>query len=196
MSNIQTPVFRASYPNLFTPRAMKDNPTGPKKYSLTMLFPKGADLAALKAAAKAAAEENWGADQAKWPKNLRLPFRDQKELTQKDGVTIQDGCVEGAIFIRASGSDKKRPLVIDGNRQPLEEADFYPGCYARAIVRAFAYDQSGNRGISFGLQAVQKVKDGEPLGGGARPEDFEVVEGYGSGGDAGSASTDNVFDLG
>ena len=59
----------------------------------------------------------------------------------------------------------------------IEEKDFYPGCYARATVRAFAYDQAGNRGVAFGLQNIQKLADGEPLGGRTKPhDDFEPVD--------------------
>lgn len=165
--NVMTPEFRVSFPNVFRPGKALQEGAKPK-YSLTMLFPKGADLSKLKAAAKGAAVDKWGADEKKWPKNLRLPFRDQ-------GEKEFEGYEEGAIFINATSSNK--PGLVDSQVQDIiEEHEFYPGCYARATVRAFAYDQAGNRGISFGLQNVQKTKDGEPLGGRTRPsDDFEAV---------------------
>jgi len=142
---------------------------GEPKYSITMLFPKGADLSALKNAATEAATEKWGADKTKWPKNLRIPFRNQSEKEF-------EGYEKDAIFITATS--KQRPGLVDTNVQEIiEEKDFYPGCYARATVRAFAYDQAGNRGVSFGLQNVQKLADGDPLGGRTRPsDDFEPVQ--------------------
>jgi hypothetical protein len=167
MENVITGKFRVSFPYVFRPgKAM--NPGAEPKYSLTMLFPKDADLSKLKAAATAAATEKWGLDQTKWPKGLRNPFRDQSE---KEFEGYEKGC----IFITATS--KQRPGLVDAKLQDIiEEKDFYPGCYARASVRAFAYDQTGNRGVSFGLQNVQKLADGEPLGGRTRPtDDFEPV---------------------
>lgn len=169
MDNVITGKFRVSFPNIFRPqKAMANSPNQEPKYGLTMLFPLGADLTALKNAAKQAAVEKWGADSTKWPKNLRLPFRDQ-------GEKEFEGYEKGAIFITATS--RQRPGLVDQKRQDIiEEKDFYPGCYARASVRAFAYDTNGNRGVSFGLQNVQKLADGEPLGGRTRPtDDFEPV---------------------
>ena len=151
---IMTPEFRVSYPALFKPRANKndDGTLGTPKYEITMLFPKGADLSKLKRAAEEAVKEKW---KDKPPKNLRSPFRDQGE---KEG----DGYVEGAIFVCA------RSLLKPGlvNRQCddiIDQTEIYPGCYARATVRAYAYDKNGNKGVSFDLCNVQKTRDGEPL---------------------------------
>ena len=165
--NVITPEFRVSFANVFRP-AKPMQAGAEAKYGLTMLFPKGADLSALKKAAQDAVVEKWGADQAKWPKNLRNPFRDQ-------GERDYEGFEEGAVFINATS--KQRPGLVDAKVQDIiEEHQFYSGCYARASVRAFAYDQAGNRGVAFGLQNVQKLRDGDPLGGRSRPsDDFEPV---------------------
>jgi hypothetical protein len=164
--NIITCEFRVSFPYLFRPnKPMAEGQVG--KYSITMLFPKGADLSALYAAAKDAATEKWG-EKDKWPKNLRTPFRDQ-------GEKEFEGYEKGLVFITATS--KQRPGLVDAKLQDIiEERDFYPGCYARASVRAFAYDNTGNRGVSFGVQNVQKLRDGDPLGNRTRPaDDFEAV---------------------
>ena len=59
----------------------------------------------------------------------------------------------------------------------LDESEIYSGCYGKVSLRAFAYDQKGNKGVSFGLQNVQKVRDGESLGGRVNPQDeFKPVE--------------------
>ena len=165
--NVMTPRFRVSFPNVFRPGKVMQVGAEPK-YNCTMLFEKGADLTALKNAAQAAVVEKWGSDKAKWPKNLRSPFRDQ-------GEKEFEGYVKGAVFINAAS--KQRPGLVDEKVQDIiEEKDFYPGCYARATVRAFAYDQAGNRGVSFGLQNIQKLAEGEPLGGRTKPQDdFEPV---------------------
>lgn len=172
-SKVTTPEFRVSYPNVLKPKLNKLS--GQSEYSLVALFPKGADLSKLIAAAKEAMEEEWGSDKAKHPKNLRTPFRDQAEK-EKDG-TLPSGHEAGAIFINLKS--KQRPGVIDrtGN-DILEESDFYAGCFAHATVVAYTYDNAGNKGVSFGLQNIQKLKEGEPLGGRTKPQnDFAPIEG-------------------
>lgn len=165
--NVITDKFQVSFPYVFRP-SKPMQPNAEPKYSLTMRFAKDANLAPLKAAALAAAAEKWGADQTKWPKGMRNPFRDQGE---KEFEGFEKGC----IFITATS--KQRPGLVDAKLQDIiEEKDFYPGCYARASVRAFAYDTAGNRGVAFGLQNIQKLADGAPLGGRTRPaDDFEPV---------------------
>jgi hypothetical protein len=71
-----------------------------------------------------------------------------------------------------------RPGIVDANLQEIiSEDDFYSGCYARATLTAFAYDKLGNKGVAFGLQNIQKLKDGEHLSGRKNAEsDFEAVE--------------------
>ena len=49
MSKSKTPLFRASYPQLFEPKAMKQ---GGEKYSLTMIFDTDADLKEMRVAVK------------------------------------------------------------------------------------------------------------------------------------------------
>lgn len=181
---LNTPRFRGSYLNVF--KARKNDLNGKDEYSIVALFPKGADLAALKAAANAAIVEKLGADKTKWPKGLRNPFRDQAER-EKDGK-MPDGHEAGAIFINLKSTEK--PGVVDANVQDiLEERQVYSGAYYIANVRPFYYDQKGNRGVSFGLLNLQKVADGDPLGGRVRPTDaFKAVEGA-----AVAASAEDVF---
>ena len=160
---IMTPEFRVSFPAVFKARSSKsddDGDAGTPKYGITMLFAKDADLSKLKAAAQAAAKEKWG---DKIPKNLRTPFRDQ-------GDKGLEGYVEGAVFINATSLQK--PGLVDRNREDIiDETEFYAGCYARATLRAFAYDKKGNKGVAFGLNNVQKLRDGESLSGRTRAQD-------------------------
>lgn len=175
---VMTPEFRVSFPHVFKAQKPMNEGAEPK-YGISMLFPKGADLSKLKAIAKEAIQEKWG---DKPPKNLRSPFRDQ-------GEKEYSGYEEGAIFVNATS--KMKPGIVDRNREDIiSEEDFYAGCYARATIRAFAYDVSGNRGVGFGLQNLQKLRDGEPLGGRTSPQsDFEDV----AGGDDGEV--DDASDL-
>ena len=158
--NLMTSEFRVSYPSVFEPKLNDLN--GKMEYSLVALFPKGADLSALKTAAEKAIIAKWGADRAKWPKNLRTPFRDQ-------GEKESDGYVPGAIFVTLKSNQK--PGVVDANVQPvIDPSQIYAGCYGRATVRAYAYSNKGNNGVAFGLQNFQKTRDGESLTGRMKPE--------------------------
>ena len=47
----------------------------------------------------------------------------------------------------------------------LDRAEVYSGCYARVSINFYAFNTNGNRGIACGLGNIQKVRDGEPLGG-------------------------------
>lgn len=175
-----TPKFRVSFPNVFKAKSFKDQEA---KYSTVMLFSKKTDLSAMKKAAENAAIEKWG-PKDQWPKKkvikkdksvkyvslIKMPFRDGDiERADKEGY-------EGHIFVNASS--KKQPGLVDEDRQAIiNEEDFYAGCYARAELIAFAYDNSGNMGVSFSLQNIQKMGDGEAFSGRRNAEDvFDTVE--------------------
>jgi hypothetical protein len=184
-NNIITPHFRVSYPHVFKPQLNKLN--NKDEFSVVCLFPMEADMpadmkqrwAALKKEVERVVIEKWGSDKTKWPKNLRLPFKKQemKEDAKTGKTYLPAGYIEGAPMLNLKSS--QRPGLIDQNKTPiLDETEFYAGCWAHATIRAYAYDQVGNRGVAFGLQNIQKVKDGEPLAGRPRAEDeFAPIEG-------------------
>lgn len=163
---VLTPEFRVAFPHVF--QAHKANANADPKFAVTMVFPKDADLSALKKLAAEAAREKWG---DKIPPNLRSPFRSGAEKAHLDGFD------ENVVFVTATS--KYKPGLVNRNVEAIiDETEFYGGCYARATVNAFAYDTSGNRGVSFGIQNVQKLRDGQPFGGRTAPEeDFEPVPG-------------------
>jgi len=162
-TKLMTPEFRVSFPAVFEPQDFN----GKLTYSVTMLFPKGTDLTALKEAVKAAAEEKWG---KKVPAGIRNPIRDGAEKAHLDGY-------DGTMFIRASS--KTKPGLVDQNCiEIIDQSEFYAGCIARATVLAFAYDQAGNKGVSFLLSNLQKVADGESFSSRSRAaDDFTPVAG-------------------
>jgi len=159
--NVMTPKFRVSYPKVF--KAEVNDLSGKMEFSIVALFKKGEDLANLKKAAEELLVEKLGADKTKWPKGLKSPFRDQADK-EKDG-NLPPGHDAGAIFMNLKSQQK--PGVVDQDVQAIiDESEFYAGCYAQATVRPYYYDQKGNKGVAFGLQNIQKLSDGEPLGGG------------------------------
>jgi hypothetical protein len=158
-----TPEFRVSFPAIFEPKL--NTLSNKEEYSIQMIFDKTADLSQLKKMAKDCVVAKWG---SKIPEKLRSPFRDGDEYN--DTAENQRAELEGKIFINAKS--KQRPGLVDGSLQPiLDPSEFYGGCYARATVRAYAYDQKGNRGVAFGLLNVQKLRDGEPFSGKMKAED-------------------------
>ncbi len=161
-----SPKFRCSFLHVFEPQESM-TPGGERKFSVVMLFPKSTDLSALKAAAKAAAMEMW--PDGKRPANFRSPFR--------DGDTKELEGYKDHIFVTASS--KSKPGVVDQNVQPILDAnDFVSGDYAIASINAYAYNKSGNAGVSFGLGNIQLVAKGTPFGSRSKPsDDFTAVAG-------------------
>ena len=76
-----------------------------------------------------------------------------------------------------SVSSKTKPGIVDGAVNPiLDSTEVYSGCFARVSINAFPYSQQGNKGVSFGLNHVQKLADGDFLGGRSKAEDdFDAI---------------------
>mgnify|MGYP000927936865 CR=1 FL=1 len=160
---VMTGKARISYAHLTRPYA-HDEKSDPK-YSATFLIPKTdtATKAQLDAAIAAAIEAG---KQGKW--NGVVPPRVATPIWDGDGVRASGepfgeeakGCW---VF---TASSKQRPGIVDANIQPIiDENEIYSGMYARATIRFFAYASNGKKGIGVGLNNVQKLADGEPLGG-------------------------------
>lgn len=182
--NVITPEFRAGFVGLFKATAPKENPNGAKKFSVRAIFMPGADLSALKREAQAAAEEKWGA--GKVPKTIRSPFRTNEELENP-----VPGIPDDAVVMTFSANEDRRPGLVDANLQDIiDDSQVYSGAWFRAQVRAFAYDNAGNKGVSFGLQNVQKLRDDEPIGKGKVPAS-KAFEAFGA---PASKSAGSMFD--
>lgn len=197
-NNVLTGKFRVSYPNVFKPR--KNELSGKDEYSILALFPPGADLKKLQDAAQAACIEKWGADKSKWPKDpatgqtdIRSPFRKHEEKRYENdagNLVFPSGMEAGGIFMNFKST--RQPGLIDGQKNDIiNESEFYPGCFARASVNALAYGGPGTKfkaGVSFWLQNLQKVAEGDALGSKTKAtDDFDAIEGAGeAGGDAAS----------
>lgn len=178
-----TPEFRAAFVGLFRATAPKENPDGKKKYSIRAVFMPSTDLSAMKSAAKTAASEKWGNNV---PKSMRSPFRLNEELDNPI-----PGVPDDAIIMTFSANEDRRPGLVDAQLQDIiDDSEVYSGAWFRAQVRAYAYEQAGNRGVAFGLENVQKLRDDDPLGGGRVPAS-KAFEAFGGGA---SKSAGNLFD--
>lgn len=161
-----TPEFQVSWPNVFEAKAAA--PGQDPKFSISMIWLKTANREELRKAVHEAIVKKWGADSTKWPKGLKLPFRDGSEKTH-------DGYGPNKIF--ASATSKQKPGLVDKDVNPIiNRPEFYGGCYAIATVTVYAYDKGGGKGVAFGLRNIQKTRDGDSFSSGNRPEDdFDAI---------------------
>ena len=170
---VVTGEVRGSYVNVFSTRL--NDLSGKEEYSMMILIPKEdkETVADLKKAIKAAVDDKWG---SKRPANLRNPLRDgDSESDLPDTVEAGEEPYAGHYFMNLKSSQK--PGIVDVNVQPvIDEGDFRSGDFCRVSINAYAYDQKGNKGVAFGLNNIQVLRKGLPLGGVSRPEnDFDVV---------------------
>lgn len=164
-----TPQFRAAFISVHRPSKPKNaKPDQAPKFSVRACFPPDTDLSELKKAAQTCAE-TWSWKGGSVPKNLRSPFRKNEELDDPINGVGDDWTV-----MTFSAAQDKRPGVVDANRQDItDETDCYSGAWYRVQVDVYGYEQQGNKGVTFGLKNVQKLreqKDSEPAigGGGGR----------------------------
>ena len=159
---------RWSYANVWDAKSI--NGSAPK-FSVSLIIPKDdtATVNKIKAAIQSAYEEG----QSKLKGNgktvpelsiLKTPLRDG-DLERPD-----DEAYAGCYFVNANSASA--PGIVDADRQPIiDRSEVYSGVYGRASINFYAFNSNGNKGIACGLNNLQKMKDGEPLGGKSRAED-------------------------
>ncbi|VWC95564.1 hypothetical protein BLA39750_02197 [Burkholderia lata] len=182
-SNVITPEFRAGFISVFKATSTKndDGTMSAPKFSVRAAFPPNTDLSALKKEAEAAAQAKWGNN---IPKSLRSPFRLNEELDKP----VQ-GIGDDWTIMTFSANEDRRPGIVDATLQDIiDSTQAYSGAWFRCQVRAYAYEAKGNKGVAFGLQNVQKLRDDDPIGGGNMPASkaFEPAGEPSSGKTAGS----------
>lgn len=165
---------RWSYANIWDPKAPLGG--GTPKYSISLIIPKDdtATVNKINAAIQAAYEEG----QSKLKGNgksvpplsaIKTPLRDG-DIERPD-----DPAYAGCYFVNANSASK--PGVVDADRQPIiERSEVYSGVYGRASINFYSYNVNGSKGIACGLNNLQKIKDGEPLGGKASAESDFATE--------------------
>lgn len=165
---ITGPETRWSYANVWQPKAIDG---GAPKYSVSLIIPKydTKTIEKVRAAIQAAYEEG----QSKLKGNgktvpqlkaLKTPLRDG-DLERPD-----DEAYANSYFINANSAPA--PGIVDANCQPIiDTSEVYSGVYGRASINFYAFNSNGNKGIACGLNNLQKIRDGESLGGKSRAED-------------------------
>lgn len=165
-TKVVTAKVRLSYCNLFEARAQQEG--GELKYGVTILIPKSdtATIAKIKAAQETAINAKWP---SKRPAKVVSTLHDGDGVKEKTGEEFGPECKDHWVM---SVSSKQRPGVVDENlNEIMDKTAIVSGDYGRVSINAYGYDVSGNRGVSFGLNNVQFLEKGEPLGGRARASD-------------------------
>ena len=174
MKVITGPETRWSYVNVWEPKSING---GAPKYSVSLIIPKSdtKTVEKIKAAIKAAYDEGQG----KLKGNSRtVPALSVLKTPLRDGDTERpdDPVYANSYFINANSASA--PGIVDASCQPIiDRSEVYSGVYGRASISFYAFNSSGNKGIACGLNNLQKIRDGEPLGGKASAEsDFASDE--------------------
>ena len=159
---------RWSYANVWQAKSING---GTPKYSVSLIIPKSdtKTVTAVKNAIQTAYEEG----QSKLKGNsksvpaltaIKTPLRDG------DAERPDDEAYKDSYFINANSATA--PGIVDAARNPIiEHSEVYSGVYGRASINFYAFNSNGNKGIACGLNNLQKISDGEPLGGKTRAED-------------------------
>ncbi|NLP25398.1 MAG: DUF2815 family protein [Syntrophomonadaceae bacterium] len=158
---------RWSYANVWEPKSING---GVPKFSVSLIIPKSdkKTIEAIKKAIQAAYKEG----EAKLKGNSRsVPPLESIKTPLRDGDTERpdDEAYANSYFLNANSTTQ--PGIVDANVQPiLTRSEVYSGVYGRASINFYAFNSNGNRGIACGLNNLQKIRDGEPLGSRATAE--------------------------
>ena len=164
---------RWSYANVWEPKSING---GAPKYSVSLIIPKSdtKTVTAVTNAIQAAYDEG----QSKLKGNSKsVPALSaiKNPLRDGDAERPDDEAYKDSYFINANSATA--PGIVDAARQPiLERSEVYSGVYGRASINFYAFNSNGNKGIACGLNNLQKISDGDPLGGKTRAEDHFADE--------------------
>ena len=168
LTNVTTGKARLSYVHLFKPYA--HTPGQEEKFSCTVLVPKS-DVetkaridAAIEAAKQKGISDKWNGT---CPPIVPIPVYDGDGVRPSDGMAFGPECRGHWVFTASAKADYP-PEVVDVNMNPIiNQSEIYSGIYARVNVNFYPYAFGGKKGIGCGLGPVQKLSDGEALGGSA-----------------------------
>lgn len=155
------PRARFSYCHLWEPKSING---GDPRYSLSVLIPKSDTETVEKI--RRGIETAYHEGEAKLKGKSALPPLSALKTPLRDGDLERpdDPAYAGCWFLNANSD--RAPGIVDANAQPiLDRNEVYSGCYGRVSLSFYAFNTNGNRGIACGLNNVQKLRDGEPLGG-------------------------------
>lgn len=172
-TKVVTGKVRFSFVNVFEARAFGDNKDA--KYSVMLLIPKTdiGTISRMKKAIEIAAQKGLSkVFGGKLPPIVKTSLKDADVDTDNDGNVFAEKWpyTKGHYIINVS--TKNKPQIVDAQLNPITSpTEFYSGCYGRASINFYAYNSNGNKGITGGLNNLQKLEDGESLGSITTPEE-------------------------
>lgn len=155
-------VVRLSFVNLTKPAVPKGSNKDPR-FSVLCIVPPAASL-----------DPYFNAQRNAWalgriagePKHFAV--KRQSEMLAKGAKKgkVYEGFSENGGYFNAETKNPPTIIGADGktDTNPNAAGRFYSGCWARVKVFAQAYDQAGNQGVKYWLQAVQFIADDTKLG--------------------------------
>lgn len=168
LTKVTTGKVRLSYVHLFKPHAISQGQE--EKYSCAILVHKtdtdtmGRINAAIEAAKQKGLADKWG---GACPPIMQTPVHDGDGVKPTDGSAYGPEC-KGCWVINASSKIEFPPEIVDAQCNPIiNQSEVYSGIYARVNLSFYPYSFGGKKGIGCGLGPVQKLEDGEALGGSA-----------------------------
>ena len=178
-----TPIMRASYPSVHKPDTGGEYSKGDYRMDLCIAKADKDKLKPLKQLCLATARKHW--KDIKF-NELKTPIKDGDERTGNNAA------YEDSIYFNVHSN--RKPGIVGPDRAPLDEdQEVYAGCFVRASMVVGTYESTEKvkvkekgktktvtekvKGVTFYLNNVQFVKDGERLGGGSGDptDDFEDV---------------------
>lgn len=179
---VVTQVCRLSFPQLFTPKAFKDNPREQKVYSCELIFDSKADLTtpwkgvnvqtpSLAQAIQFAKIDQWGSKE-NWPHFQYPNIKNGSERKNKEGE-IYEG-YRDKFYVRVKSGEDFPPKIVLADGSQATPEDLYGGCFVQAQILVRPY-VGVNNGVTLRLVSLKKVKDGDRFGAGADLLEYENV---------------------
>jgi hypothetical protein len=156
---------RLSYETLWKPKPRYEGKE--PEYSAQILIPKSdkKTYAALINAIKTITESTWPIEKNRpdFSDPEIFPIKDGDEYISKKTGKVRSECIDHWVIGSHSLS---QPGIIGPDREDIiDKSEVYSGCYCRFSITLVAFDKKMNKGISVYLNNVQKLKDGDHLGG-------------------------------
>lgn len=196
----KSPKCRLSFAqSLFTARAPDPKKPDVKKFGCTLIFEKS-DGSILEKYLRETIMGQWGekgVERAKIKKIKNPILLGWADEAKDDDGKFKPGLGPDKIYLRVSTA------TIDGVPQPPavwykdpnvheKEDVVFSGCFVKAVLNAYAWTHdTGGDGVSFGLVGIQKMHDGDRLGG-ERPSATKYHETVEDLGDAPSETKDGA----
>ncbi len=143
-----------------------------------ILDPDHPQLAEIKKIQERVAKDKWK-DKGKAIHDA-LEKKDRLALHDGDGKPSYDG-YPGNFFLSPNADENKRPTMLDGSKNNLDEKAvarvLYSGCYVNASIELWAQDNQFGQRINSQLRGIQFLRDGDAFGSGgsASEDEFEAV---------------------